>query len=130
MLDTSGSETDRLLSKAEPVSEAAGTLREKCLRRGKTCCVAIVRERNEAKNQQNSRPAGTKVNEEREGGGAPNTGAEVTLQPMEEAVLRQVVLLQPMEGHIRGDIHCARPHSEAGEQCDEEGQAESNCYMD
>lgn len=49
MLDTAGSEIDPLQSKAEPVSGAGGTLREKCLRKGKTCCVAVVRERNEAK---------------------------------------------------------------------------------
>lgn len=82
------------------------------------------------KPQQNNSPAGTKVNEKREGGSAPSTGAEVTLQPMEKAVLRQVVLLQLMEDCIRADIHCAKLHAEAGEQCEEEGQAESKCYMD
>lgn len=62
MLDTAGPETDPLLSKAEWVSKAGGTLVEKCLRKGETCCIAVVRERNEEKTQQNNSPAGTKVN--------------------------------------------------------------------
>lgn len=42
-------------------------------------------------------------------------------------MLRQVVLLQPTEDHIRADIHCTRPHAEAEEQCEEEGQSERSC---
>lgn len=49
MLDIAGSKTDPLLSKAEPISEAGGTLMEKCLRKDKTCFAEVVRERNEAK---------------------------------------------------------------------------------
>lgn len=50
MLDTAGSKTDSLLPKAEPIKEAGGTWMEKRLKKGKTCCVAVVRERNEANN--------------------------------------------------------------------------------
>lgn len=49
-LDTAGSKTDSLLPKAEPNKEAGGTLMEKPLRKGKTRCVAVVRERNEVNN--------------------------------------------------------------------------------
>ncbi|GAB0208746.1 epimerase family protein SDR39U1 [Grus japonensis] len=41
--------------------------------------------------------ADTKVSEEGGGGGAPGTGAEIPLQPVEKAMVRQAVPLQPME---------------------------------
>lgn len=72
-------------------------------------------------------PADTNVSKEREGGGTPSTRAEITLQP----VVKQVVPLQLMEGHVRADIHTAvhgGPHTGAGEQHEEEGEAERNCY--
>lgn len=42
MSDIAGPKTVPLLSKAESISEAGGTLMEKCLRKGKTCCVEVV----------------------------------------------------------------------------------------
>ena len=50
-------------------------------------------------------PADTKVSEEGEGGVAPGTRAEVPLQPMVKATVRQAVPLQPMEVHGGADIH-------------------------
>jgi len=47
--------------------------------------------------------ADTKVGEEGGAGRAP--GAEIPLQPMEKAMVRQAVLLQPMEVHGGADIH-------------------------
>jgi len=38
-------------------------------------------------------------------GGAPGSGAEVPLQPMEKTMVRQAVPLQPMEVHGGADIH-------------------------
>jgi len=49
--------------------------------------------------------ADTKVSEEGEGGGAPGTGAEISLQPVEKIMVRQAVLLQPMEIHSGPGIH-------------------------
>lgn len=133
MPDTAGCKTDPLLSKAEPISEAGGTSMEMRLRKGKIRCVAVLRERNEEKKIKNNSPAGIKVNEKREGGDAPSTGTRVTPEPVEKAAVRQVVPLQPLDDHTRADIHsaaCASPHAEAGEQREEEGQAERDCYID
>lgn len=47
----------------------------------------------------------TKVSEERGGRGAPGTGAEMSLQIMEKTMLKLPVPLQPMEDHIRADMH-------------------------
>jgi len=49
--------------------------------------------------------ADTKVSEEGGAGGAPGTGEEVPLQPMEKTMVRQAVPLQPMEVHSGADIH-------------------------
>ncbi|PKU41474.1 ubx domain-containing protein 4 [Limosa lapponica baueri] len=40
-----------------------------------------------------------------EGGGAPDVGAEIPLRPVVKIVLRQAVLLQPMEVNGGADIH-------------------------
>ncbi|KAJ7417633.1 protein pxr1-like [Willisornis vidua] len=46
--------------------------------------------------------ADTKVSEERGGGGAPGTRAEIALQPMRmNTVVRQAVLLQLLEIHLQ-----------------------------
>ncbi|GAB0207967.1 hypothetical protein GRJ2_003262400 [Grus japonensis] len=41
--------------------------------------------------------ADTKVSEEGGGGGAPGTGTEIPLQPVEKTMVRQAVHLQPVE---------------------------------
>lgn len=49
-------------------------------------------------------------------GGAPGTGAEIPLQPVVKTMVKQVVLMQPMEAHSEGDIHpatCEGPHARA-----------------
>ena len=40
----------------------------------------------------------------RRGGGAPGAGAEIPLQPLEKTMVRQAVLLQPMEVHGGAEI--------------------------
>jgi len=52
-----------------------------------------------------NRSADTKVSAEGGGGGAPGTGAEIPLQPVEKTMVRQAVPLQPMEVHSGADIH-------------------------
>ncbi|KAK4818202.1 hypothetical protein QYF61_008586 [Mycteria americana] len=49
--------------------------------------------------------ADTKVSEEGGGGGAPGTGAEIPLQPVEKTMVKQVAPLQSMEVHDGADIH-------------------------
>lgn len=52
-----------------------------------------------------SSSADTKVSEEVGGGGAPGTGTDIPLQAVVKIIMRQAVLLQPMEVHGRADIH-------------------------
>ncbi|GAB0180785.1 acid sphingomyelinase-like phosphodiesterase 3b [Grus japonensis] len=49
--------------------------------------------------------ADKKVSEEEEAGGAPDTRAEIPLQPVEKTMVRQAVPLQPMEDDGGADIH-------------------------
>ncbi|KAK4811165.1 hypothetical protein QYF61_019796 [Mycteria americana] len=61
--------------------------------------------------------ADTKVSEEGGGRGAPGTRAEIPLQPVVKTMVRQAVLLQPMEVNSGADIHpaaCEGPHVGAG----------------
>jgi len=50
-------------------------------------------------------PADTKVSAEGGGGGAPGTGAEISLQPMEKTVGEAGCPLQPMAVHGAAEIH-------------------------
>ena len=50
-------------------------------------------------------PADTKVSEERQGRGAPRARAEIPLQPVVKIMVRQVVVLLPMEVHCGAGIH-------------------------
>ena len=61
-------------------------------------------------------PADTKASKEGWGGGAPGTGAEISLQPVDKTMLTQVVPLQPMEGYSGADIHTAACGGPALEQ--------------
>jgi len=58
--------------------------------------------------------ADTKVSEGGGGRGAPGTGAEVPLQPMEKTMVRQAVPLQPMEVDGEADIYDGGPRVGAG----------------
>jgi len=49
----------------------------------------------------------TKVGEEQGGGGAPGTGEEFPLLPVEKTIVMQTVPLQPMEVNCGADIHCS-----------------------
>ena len=61
--------------------------------------------------------ADTQVSEEGGGGGAPDTRAEILLQPVEKTMVRQAVPLQPMEDDGGAEIPPAAqggPHARAG----------------
>ncbi|KAK4810707.1 hypothetical protein QYF61_007681 [Mycteria americana] len=62
--------------------------------------------------------ADTKVSEEGGGGSAPGAGAEIPLQPVVKTMVRQVVLLQPMEVHGGADIHLQPLEDPTPEQAD------------
>ncbi|KAK4816399.1 hypothetical protein QYF61_016716 [Mycteria americana] len=103
------SKMDLLLPKAESISNAGGAPVITYLRKGKNHCTTAVREE---KNMRKS-PADPKVCEEGGGGGVPGTGAEVTLQPLEKTMVKQVVPLPPIEDDARVDI-------QPGQQCMED----------
>jgi len=62
--------------------------------------------------------ADTKVSEEGGGGGAPGSGADIPLQPVERTVVRQAVPLQPMEVHGGADLHLQPMEDPTPEQVD------------
>ena len=58
-----------------------------------------------------------KISEEGGGGGSPDTGAEVPLQPVVRTMVKQVVPLQSTNVHSGVDTHpaaCGGPHAGAG----------------
>lgn len=50
-------------------------------------------------------PVETQISEEEGEGKAPGAGAKILLEPREKPIVKQVVFLQSMEDHVRGDIH-------------------------
>ena len=62
--------------------------------------------------------ADTKVTAEGGGGGAPGTGAEIPLQPMEQTMVMQAVPLQPTEAHGGADSHLQPTEDPTPEQVD------------
>ncbi|KAJ7420073.1 protein pxr1-like [Willisornis vidua] len=92
-----------LLAKAKPISDGSGTSEITNLR-GKVT-MQLQPERGVRICVSNS-PADTKVSAEGGGGGAPDAGAEIPLQPMVmHTMVRQAVPLHPMEFHDGANIH-------------------------
>ena len=58
----------------------------------------------------------TKASAEGGGGGAPGTGAEIPLQPVEKTMVRKAVPLQPMEVHGGADLHLQHMEDPTPEQ--------------
>jgi len=61
--------------------------------------------------------ADTKVSEEGGGGGAPGTGAEIPLQPVEQTMVRQAVPCSPWRSMVEQISTCSLwkgPHARAG----------------
>ena len=101
-----GSKTDLLLAKAEPISDSGSASGRTELRREKIVAGTqkLQLERGVRTCERNS-PADPQVSAEGGGGDAPGTGAEIPLQPVGKTMVRQAVLLQPMEVHGGADIH-------------------------
>ncbi|GAB0183808.1 AN1-type zinc finger protein 5-like [Grus japonensis] len=107
-----GSKMDLLLAKAEPISilkkgrkKPQNLQHNSSWERGVRTC-----ERNNS--------ADTQVSEEGGGGGAPGTGAEIPLQPLEKTMVRQAVPLQPVDVDGGADIHLQPMEDPTLEQVD------------
>ncbi|GAB0180767.1 E3 ubiquitin-protein ligase MARCHF3 [Grus japonensis] len=86
-----GSKTDPPLAKADGDGGTASGVTE--LRRGKNHQEQLQPARGVRRCERNN-SADTKVSEEGGAGGAPGTGAEIPLQPLEKTMARQAVPLQ------------------------------------
>jgi len=75
-----------------------------------------------AAGERSENSADVKVSEGGGGGGAPGTGAEIPLQFVEKIMVRQAVLLQPMEVHSGADIHLQLMGDPKPEQVDAQGR--------
>ncbi|GAB0195028.1 acid sphingomyelinase-like phosphodiesterase 3b [Grus japonensis] len=100
-----GSKMDPLLAKAEPISDGGSTSGITELRRGEKTHQEQLQPERGVKICGRNNSADTKVSAEGGGGGAPGTGAEIPLQPLEKTMVRQAVPLQPMEDGGGADIH-------------------------
>ncbi|GAB0177871.1 hypothetical protein GRJ2_000252400 [Grus japonensis] len=88
---------DPPLAKAEPTSDSGSASAVTYLRwRKKPHQEQLQLERGVTACESNN-SADTQISAEGGGGGAPGTGAEIPLQPMEKTMVRQAVPLQPME---------------------------------
>ncbi|GAB0190909.1 hypothetical protein GRJ2_001556200 [Grus japonensis] len=81
--------TDPPQGTAEPLNQDGGASPRVYLRNSEKPCTAAVREMSE-KTGERSSPADTEIGEEGRGGGAPGTGAEILLQPVEDPTPEQV----------------------------------------
>ncbi|GAB0194704.1 acid sphingomyelinase-like phosphodiesterase 3b [Grus japonensis] len=116
-----GSKMDPSLAEVEPISNGGSVSGITYLRRGKKnprkLCKALQLERGVRTCERNN-SAGTKGSEGRGGGGAPGTGAEIPLQPMEKTMVRQAAPLQPLEDDSEADIHLQPTENPMPEQVD------------
>ncbi|GAB0205507.1 acid sphingomyelinase-like phosphodiesterase 3b [Grus japonensis] len=114
-----GSKMHPLLAKAEPISDGGSASGVTQLRKGEKPAVQpqMQLERGVRRCERNS-PADTNVSEEGGGGGAPGARAEIPLQPLEKAMVRQAVPLQPMEVYGGADIHLQPVEDPIPEQVD------------
>jgi len=63
-------------------------------------------------------PQTPRLDEEGDGEGAPGTGAEVPLQPVEQTMVRQAVPLKRREVHGGADLHLQPREDPTSEQGD------------
>ncbi|GAB0179801.1 epimerase family protein SDR39U1 [Grus japonensis] len=116
---------DPLLAKAEPISDGGSTSRVTELRGGKKKNKPPNQKQEQLFSQkrgvrrcERNNSADTQVSEEGGGGGAPGTGAEIPLQPVEKTMVKQAVPLQPMEDDGGEDIHLQPMEDPTPEQVD------------
>ncbi|GAB0190212.1 hypothetical protein GRJ2_001486500 [Grus japonensis] len=86
------SRMDQPLASAKPISDGGSTSGITELRRGKKTLAAAFAAKEDMRNF-----ADIEVSEEGRGGGGPGTGAEILLQPVVKAMMKQAVPLQPIE---------------------------------
>ncbi|GAB0180598.1 acid sphingomyelinase-like phosphodiesterase 3b [Grus japonensis] len=108
-----GFKMDPPLAKAEPISDSGSASGVTELRRGKKHQEQLQSVRG-VKIRENNNSADTQVSAEEGGGGAPGAGAEIPLQPVEKTMVRQAVLLQPMEDDSGADVHLQPMEDDGG----------------
>ncbi|GAB0182705.1 acid sphingomyelinase-like phosphodiesterase 3b [Grus japonensis] len=111
-----GSKMDPPLAKAEPISHSGSASGITELRRGEKPA-QLQPERGVRRCERNN-SIDNQVSAEGGAGGAPGTGAEIPLQPMEKTMVRQIVPLQPMDVHGGADIHLQPMEDTTPEQVD------------
>jgi len=98
------SKKDLPLAKGKPISNSGSASVTTYLKRGEKVTVKQhLQQEGRVRICERNNSADIKVSEE--GGGAPDAGAEIPLQPVEETMVRQAVTLQSMEVHGGADIH-------------------------
>ena len=101
-----GSKMDPSPAKAEPISDSSNAFVITFLRRKKSWDRQKRQLEREVRTCKRTSPADPQVSEERGGGDAPGTGAEIPLQPVVmKTMVRQAVPLQPREVHRGADLH-------------------------
>ncbi|KAK4821754.1 hypothetical protein QYF61_000815 [Mycteria americana] len=115
--NATSSKKDLPLAKAKPISDSGSASVITYLRRGEKKPAQLQSKRGVGICERNN-SAGTKVSEEGGGGGAPDTRAEIPLQPLVKTMVRQAVPLQPMEVHGGADIHLQPMEDPMPEQVD------------
>ena len=119
----SSKKMDRLLAKAEPISDGGSSSVTTYLRREKKKPSITAFSARERRWCERNSSAHTQVREGG-GGGAPGTRAEIPLQLMEKTLVRQAVPQQSMKVHSEADIHLQPmedPTLEPEEDCDPVG---------
>lgn len=115
------SQTGLLLTKAKPISDSGSTFLITYLRGGKKLLWNSSQER-QLRICETNCTADMEVSEEGEGGGVQDVGAEICLQPLVKAVMRQIITLQPMEVNFRQDTIFQPREDPTSEQVDAQGK--------
>jgi len=100
------SKRDPMLTKAKSIGNCGSASVITYLRKGKNLLWNNNRERGVRRCERNN-SADTKVSEKGGGGGPPGIRAEIPLQPMEKTMVRQTVLLQPVEFPVEQIYTCS-----------------------
>ena len=117
-VNASASKTDPPLAKAEPISNSGSASGITYLSRGKVTAQQQLQPESGVRLCERNSSADTKVSGEGGGGGAPDAGAEIPLQPMVKTMVRQAVPRQPMEVHGGADLHLQPVEDPTPEQAD------------
>lgn len=94
-----GSKMHLLLAKAEPICSGGSINWHNTFKKGKEAAQDQLKLERGVGICGRKKSADTKGSEEGQGCGAPDVGAEISLQPVRKDLMRQVVLLQPKVEH-------------------------------